>query len=152
VEQLRAQLRSTLGVHRRRPARQDQRLRPAPLHVLGGQVMREQLGEDAALAHAPRYELRVLPSEVEHQHFVRRSRERLGSRLACDLLRAHYSPPRAGSADTPFDSGCGTAAAVAPIPMPCSCCSCLPSDWSAGATMTSALWKDAMSSKPQGAI
>ena len=31
--------------------------------------------------------------------------------------------------------------AVAPMPTSCSRCSCLPSDWSAGATITSALWK-----------
>ena len=72
LEQLRIQPRRALGVHRGRPAGQDQPLRPAPPHLLDADVVRQQLREDAALAHAARDQLRVLPAVVEHHDLVGR--------------------------------------------------------------------------------
>ena len=72
--------------------------------------------QHAALAHAPRDQLRVLRAEVEHEH------------------RAVVEPP----APAGRTSGVG---AHRDIPTPCSRCSFLPSVWSAGANMISAFWK-----------
>ncbi len=66
LEQLRVELRRAVGVDRRRAAGQDHALRPAPRDLLGADVVRQQLREHAALAHAPRDQLRVLPAVVEH--------------------------------------------------------------------------------------
>ena len=60
LEQLAVQPRRALGVHRRGAAGEDQPLRPAPRDLLGADVVGQQLAEDAALAHAPRDQLRVL--------------------------------------------------------------------------------------------
>ena len=66
LEQLALQRWRALLVHRRRPAREDHALRaPAP-HLLEADVMRQQLGEHAALAHAAGDQLRVLPAVVEN--------------------------------------------------------------------------------------
>ena len=74
--------------------------------------MRHELRAHAALAHAPRDQLRVLGAEVEHEHRAVVERDaRLG-------LCAHRD-----------------------IPTPCSRCSFLPSVCSAGANMISAFWK-----------
>jgi hypothetical protein len=53
---------------------------------------------------------------------------------------------------TPSDAGAALAADWAPIPIAWSRWSCLPSVCSEGATMTSARWKDGMSSYPHVAI
>ena len=78
-----------------------------------------ELGEHAALAHAPRDQLRVLRAEVEHEHRplrlvagLRRRRGVVGARLGDHRL----------------------------IPTLCSRCSFLPSVCSAGANMISAFW------------
>ena len=72
LEQLRLQPRRALGVHRGGPAGEDQPLRPAPPHLLDADVVRQQLREHAALAHAARDQLRVLPAVVEHDDLVGR--------------------------------------------------------------------------------
>ena len=77
--------------------------------------MRHELRVDAALAHAPRDQLRVLAAEVEDENRPL-FRPRLADRKANDL--AHY-----------------------PIPIRCACWSDLPSVLIAGASMTSAFWK-----------
>ena len=51
------------------------RIRPRgerALDLLDRDVVRQQLGEDAALAHAARDQLGVLAPEVEDQHLLRR--------------------------------------------------------------------------------
>ena len=45
-------------------------LRRAPRDLLERDMVRQQLGEHAALAHAARDQLRVLAAEVEDQHLV----------------------------------------------------------------------------------
>ena len=70
VEQLRVQLRRPGRVHRRRAAAQDQALRRAPAHLVDADVVRQQLGEHAELAHAARDQLRVLAAVVEDDDLV----------------------------------------------------------------------------------
>ena len=77
--------------------------------------MRDELRVDAALAHAPRDQLRVLPAEIQNEHRPL-LRPGLADRKRDDL--PHY-----------------------PIPMPCACCKDLPSVLIAGASITSAFWK-----------
>ncbi len=72
LEQRRVEVRRALGVHGRGAAGQDQSLRLALRHGLHAGVMRQQLGEDAQLAHAPRDQLRVLPAVVEDDDFLGR--------------------------------------------------------------------------------
>src|SRR5205814_4033253 len=57
-----------LGVHRRRPAREDQRDRIAAADLLRARAVRDELRVDTGLAHAPRDQLRILPAEVDHEH------------------------------------------------------------------------------------
>ena len=67
-----------LGIEPRRAGRvdgggaagEDQALRGAPADLRGADVVRQQLGEHPALAHAAGDQLRVLAPEVEHQHLV----------------------------------------------------------------------------------
>ena len=88
LEQRRVELRRPVGVHRGRPAGEDQPARAAPAHLLDADVMRQQLGEHAALAHAARDELRVLAAEVQDDDLVDRARRLdLGGRLGDDLGR-----------------------------------------------------------------
>ena len=61
------------------PAAQDERVRVARAHLLGRDAVADELRVDAALAHAPRDQLRVLPAEVEHEH---------GPLLRCALREA----------------------------------------------------------------
>ncbi len=70
LEQLRTQLGRALAVDRRRTAGEDQPARRAPLDLLERRVVRQQLGEHAALAHPPRDQLRVLAPEVEDENLV----------------------------------------------------------------------------------
>ena len=68
LEDRRVELRSAVGVHRRGPAREDQRGRVAAPKLVDGDAVRDELGVDARLAHAARDQLRVLPAEVDDQH------------------------------------------------------------------------------------
>ena len=70
VQQLRIELRRARRVDRRRPAAQDQALRRAPAHLLDADVVRQQLGEHAELAHAARDQLRVLAAVVQDDDLV----------------------------------------------------------------------------------
>ena len=150
--------RSARRARRRRP-RPGRRRGPGPrARARGsrssGDVVRQQLGEDAALADPPRDQLRVLAAEVEDQDLlavgpggvaaldarrVRLERRRASARrrgpasarpaaLAASVI-ARRRPPLATAA-RPFE----------PMPTACSRWSCLPSVWSAGATITSARW------------
>ena len=76
--------------------------------------VRHELGVDAALAHAPRDQLRVLAAAVQNEH-----RPLLGGRL------------RRRQRDD----------VAHPIPMCCACCSTFPSVLIDGASMISAFWK-----------
>ena len=67
LEQRGIDARRVVGVDRRRPAAQDERVRVAGAHRLGRDRVADELGVDAALAHAPRDQLRVLPTEVENE-------------------------------------------------------------------------------------
>ena len=67
----RVQPRRALRVDGRRAAGEDQPLRPAPAHLVGADVVRQQLGEHAELAHAARDQLAVLAAVVEHDDLVR---------------------------------------------------------------------------------
>ena len=75
LEQLRIELGRVVGVDRRRAAGEDQALRLAPGHLLGADVMRQQLAEHPALAHPARDELRILPAVVEDDDLVDRARD-----------------------------------------------------------------------------
>ena len=68
LEQRRIDPRRVVGVDRRRPAAQDERVRVARAHRLGRDRVADELGVDAALAHAPRDQLRVLPAEVDNEN------------------------------------------------------------------------------------
>ena len=72
LQQLRIEPRRALRVDGRRAAGEDQALRAAPAHLLHADVVRQQLGEHAALAHAARDQLRVLPAVVEDDDLVGR--------------------------------------------------------------------------------
>ena len=74
LEQLGLEPRRAVGVHRRRAAGEDQALRLAPPDLLRADVVGQQLGEHAALAHAARDQLRVLPAVVEDDDLVDRAR------------------------------------------------------------------------------
>ena len=87
LEQLRVQPRGAGRVHRGGAAGEDQALGPAAAHLLDADVVRQQLGEHAALAHAPRDQLRVLPAVVEDDDLVGRDRA-----LERELLDAAARP------------------------------------------------------------
>src|SRR6185437_5377818 len=65
LEDARVDARRAVGVHRRGPAAEDDRVRLARADRLGGDLMTDELRVHAALAHAPRDQLRVLAAEVE---------------------------------------------------------------------------------------
>ncbi len=69
-------VRCAVGVHRCRPAGEDQRRRIASRHLAGREPVRDELRVDARLSDATRDELAVLAAEVEHEH-----RPLLGARL-----------------------------------------------------------------------
>ena len=50
------------------PAAQDQRVRVARAHLSSRDAVADELGVHAALAHAPRDQLRVLPAEIDDEH------------------------------------------------------------------------------------
>ena len=66
--QARVDPRRRVGVDRGGPAAQDQRRGLAGARLRGGDPVADELGVDAALAHAARDQLRVLAAEVEHEH------------------------------------------------------------------------------------
>ena len=67
LEHGRVHVRRALGVHARRPAREDQRSRSAARDLLGGDVERHDLRVDPGLSDATRDELRVLRPEVQDE-------------------------------------------------------------------------------------
>ena len=141
------QPRRAVGVHRRRAAGEDQALGPARGDLLGADVVGQQLGEDAALAHAARDELRVLAAVVEDDDLVDRARDvdrgrlvgELGARrgLGDDPVLGHAAACSAGVFSRPCRSAAapGRATRAAPrLPMPTcwAACSSLPSVCSDG--------------------
>ena len=68
LEQRRIDPRRVVGVDRRRPAAEDERVRVARAHGLGRDRVTDELRVDAALADAPRDQLRVLPAEVDDEN------------------------------------------------------------------------------------
>jgi hypothetical protein len=72
LQQRRIQARSARRVHRRRAAGEDQPLRIAAGDLLDADVVRQELGEHAALAHAPRDQLGVLAAVVQDDDLVGR--------------------------------------------------------------------------------
>ena len=72
LEQLGIEPRRAVGVDGRRPAGEDQALRAAAADLLHAHVVRQQLGEDPALAHPARDQLGVLPAVVEDHDLVGR--------------------------------------------------------------------------------
>ena len=139
--------RRALRVHRRGAAGEDQALRLAPADLLDADVVRQQLAEHAALAHAARDQLRVLPAVVEHDDLVVRDlaleRELLDGLVGRDAGVAAEARRRSAHAGT--RSGAWRAVAWLAMPTCWSRCSCLPSDCSAGAIISSARLNSAMS-------
>ena len=90
LEQRRIDARRVVGVDGRRPAAQDERVRIAGAHRLGRDRVADELGVDAALAHAPRDQLRVLPAEVDDEN---RPILLAGERKNLRLLSADSSAP-----------------------------------------------------------
>jgi len=82
-QQLGIHLRGVLGEDRRRPTGEDQRMRVAGANLSRGDVVRDELGEDTAVAHAAGDQLCVLAAEVEDEH---RPLLRLGRRERNDLV------------------------------------------------------------------
>jgi hypothetical protein len=85
LEQLGIEPGRALGVHRRGAAGQDEPLRPAPADLVDPDVVGQQLGEHAALAHPAGDELRVLAAEVQDHDLVQAPRRGDGSRLVGHL-------------------------------------------------------------------
>ena len=67
-EYLGIHVRGAFRVHRCRPAAEDQRMGVARSHLSSRHAVSYELRVDAAFAHAPRDQLRVLPAEIHHQH------------------------------------------------------------------------------------
>ena len=146
LEQLAAQPRRPGRVDRGRPAGEHQRRGRALADRLELEVVRQQLGVDAALADPARDQLRVLAAEVEHEDLLVRGRRRRDlDRLGDPGLTARRATRRAQASVTaiPFET---LALPLEPMPTSCERWSCLPSVCSAGATITSARWKSRMSS------
>ena len=68
LEERRIDARRVVGVDGRRAAAEHERVRIARAHRLGRDRVADELGVDAALAHATRDQLRVLAAEVEDEH------------------------------------------------------------------------------------
>ena len=68
LEQRRVDARGVVGVDGRRAAAQHERVRVPGAHRLGRDRVADELGVDAALAHAARDQLRVLATEIENEH------------------------------------------------------------------------------------
>ena len=67
LEQRRIDAGRVVGVDGRRAAAEHERVRVPGAHRLGRDRVADELGVDAALAHAPRDQLRVLAAEVENE-------------------------------------------------------------------------------------
>ena len=152
-----------VGVDRGGAAGEDQRARRALADPLDRGVVREQLGEDAALADPARDQLRVLAAEVEDEDLLDAGRVLgLGDRLEIGLRERRAlglalgdrrgdlrgagelsHRPQSSLTATPADT---RARPFEPIPTDCWRCSALPSVCRDGATMTSARWNEGMSS------
>ena len=61
-------VRRAVGVHRRRAAAQDQRMRIARAHLRGRDAVADELGVHAAFADASRDQLCVLAAEIHDEH------------------------------------------------------------------------------------
>ena len=68
LEDPRVDLGTILGVDRGGPARENKRERVLRTNGLGRDRVADELRVDAALAHAARDQLRVLPAEIQNQH------------------------------------------------------------------------------------
>ena len=121
VEQPRIDRRRAGLVDRRGPAGEDDPDRVARRDLGRGVSCGDDLGVDAALAHAARDQLRVLGAEVDHQHRPVRATAASWT-VACPGVRPRRLAQRL-------------------IPIACSRWSFLPSVCSAGANMISAFWK-----------
>ncbi len=133
-------------VDRGRASGEHQPLGPALADRVGRGGRRQQLGEDPAVADPPRDQLRVLPSEVKNEDLLDiRFRPRAPLRVRRGRVGCFLLSRRAQSSETatPADTA---ALPLEPIPTACSVWSFLPSLCSAGATITSARWKERMSS------
>ena len=103
-----------MRVHGGGAAGEDQALRVAAADLLDADVVRQQLGEDPALAHPPRDQLRVLPAVVEDDDLVGRDRP-----LEGELLDALLGRERGAAAlgdelrHRPASTGCGCGLRVA---------------------------------------
>ncbi len=107
-------LRRALGVHRGRPAGEDERERVPCRELVGRDAVWDELRVDAALPDPARDQLRVLAAAVQNEH-----RPLFGGRL------------RRGQRDD----------VAQPMPTFCDCWSTLPSVLIDGASMISAFWK-----------
>ena len=154
LEQRRVESRRVGRVDRRGAAGEDQPARSAARDLGRADVVRQQLGEDAALAHAARDQLRVLAAVVEDDDLLRgrrvAARTRLRSRVpAVDRVRGRRRQRlgarrrRASAAGQSLTRA--TARPFEPIPTCWSRWRCLPSVCSAGATISSARLNSAMS-------
>ena len=107
IEQRRVDLRGALGVHRRRAAGEDDRLRALGEHLRDRHRRRHDLAEDPALADPPRDELGVLRAEVHDQDGVEAVRR-------CRHCHLAYRPrvlaggPISSSVRTGGEACCGT--------------------------------------------
>src|SRR5438874_11260650 len=68
LEDPRIDLRRTLGVDRCRPAAENHRMWITRADLLRGDAVTDELRVHPALANAPRDQLRILPTEIQHQH------------------------------------------------------------------------------------
>ena len=145
LEQLRVEPRGAGRVDRGRAAGEDQALRRAAADLVDADVVRQQLGEDAALAHAAGDQLRVLAAVVEDQDLVVRDRA-LERQLLDGLVGGERrAVARACSSVVSVCDKRDRSTRARAMPMCCSRWSCLPSVCSAGATISSARLNSAMS-------
>ncbi len=110
--------------------------------LLERRVVRQQLAEDAAVAHAARDQLRVLAAVVEDEDLLDARRARAGARVS-DRRRPRRSQSSTRAGNLPADRA---------HPTRWSRCSALPSVCSDGATTTSARLNSARSLWPHVAI
>ena len=88
LQQPALQPRRVRRVYRRGPPREDDAARLARRDPLQRDVVRDELREDSALAHAARDQLRVLATVVQHDDLVGADRrEPLAARLVCESRR-----------------------------------------------------------------
>ena len=70
LEQCRIDLRCTVGIHTRRPTRQDDCSGLVCHHFTDAGSVRHNFGEDLGLANAPSNQLRVLGPEINDEYFL----------------------------------------------------------------------------------